>query len=97
MKVVFTEDALRDLDEILSYISQNYPAIYRPFEDRLRAIVTRIRTWPESAQEVATRAGVRSVPFIRYPYRLFYRVLADRIEILHVHHSARDEDDAIRP
>jgi hypothetical protein len=31
------------------------------------------------------------VPFIRYPYKLFYRVLADRIEALHVYHSARDD------
>ena len=91
MKVVFTEDALRDLDETFHYISQHYPAAYPGFEARLRAIVTRIGTWPESAQEVEQRGSVRSVPFIRYPYRLFYRVQADRIEVLHLHHSARDE------
>ena len=28
MKVVFTEDALHDLDEILHYISTNYPSVY---------------------------------------------------------------------
>jgi toxin ParE1/3/4 len=59
----------------------------------LRTIVTRIGTWPESAQEVVQRPTIRSVPFIRYPYKIFYRVLADRIEILHVHHSARDDDE----
>jgi toxin ParE1/3/4 len=71
MKVVFTDDALRDLDEIFQYISANYPAVYRQFENRLKAVATRIGAWPESAQEVAQRPGVRSVPFIRYPYRLF--------------------------
>jgi plasmid stabilization system protein ParE len=30
MKVVFTEDALRDLDEILQYISTNYPSVCGP-------------------------------------------------------------------
>lgn len=92
MKVVFTDDALRDLDEILRYISEHYPVIYRAFEGRLRAIVTRIGTWPESAQEVEQKPGIRSVPFLRYPYRLFYRILADRTEVLHVHHAARDDD-----
>lgn len=92
MKVVFTDEALRDLDEIFQFISANYPAVYRPFEKRLRTIVTRIGTWPESAQEVVQRPGIRSVPFIRYPYRLFYRVLPDRVEVLHVHHSARDDE-----
>jgi plasmid stabilization system protein ParE len=44
MKVVFTQDALRDLDEILQYISINYPGVYGPFEKRLRTIVTWIGT-----------------------------------------------------
>jgi toxin ParE1/3/4 len=92
MKVVFTQDALRDLDEILQYISTNYPGVYGPFEKRLRTIVTRIGTWPGTAQEVVQRPNIRSVPFIRYPYKIFYRVLSDRVEVLHVHHSARDDD-----
>jgi len=92
MKVVFTDDALRELDDILRYISTNYPGIQSSFETRLRMIIARIGTWPESAQEVIDRPDVRSVPLIRYPYRLFYRVAADRVEVLHVHHSARDND-----
>lgn len=94
MKVVFTDDALRDIDDILRFISENYPIVARPFDNRLHAIVTRIGSWPDSAQEVTDRPGVRSVPFIRYPYRLFYlyRVVPGRVEVLHVHHSSRDED-----
>ena len=53
MKAVFTDDALRYLDEILQYISANYQGVYGPFEKRLRTVVTRIGTWPESAQQVA--------------------------------------------
>lgn len=97
MKVVFSDDARRDLDEILQYISANYPTVYRPFEKRLRTIVTSIGAWPESAQEVEQRPTIRSVPFIRYPYRLFYRVLAERVEVLHIHHSARTDDDFHTP
>jgi toxin ParE1/3/4 len=93
MKVVFTDDALRDLDEIFEFISAHYPAIYRAFEKRLRTIAERIDQWPESAQEVQQRPGVRSVPLIRYPYKIFYRVLPDHVEVLHVHHSARDESE----
>jgi toxin ParE1/3/4 len=92
MKVGFTDDALRDLDEILHYISLNYPGVYGPFEKRLRTIVTPIGAWPKSAQEVVQRPDIRSVPFIRYPYKIFYRVHSDRVEVLHVHHSARGDD-----
>lgn len=91
MKVVFTDDALRDLDDILQFISRYYPLVFPAFENRLRAIVTRIAEWPESAQEVAQRPGIRTVPFIRYPYKLFYRMLPDRVEVLHIRHAARDE------
>jgi toxin ParE1/3/4 len=97
MKVVFTEEALRDLDEILHFIGRNYPTITTAFEKRLRTLLGRIGMWPKSAQEVGDRPGVRSAPLIRYPYRIFYRVTEDAVEILHIHHGARrqpwEEDD----
>jgi len=91
MKVVYTEDALRDLDEILTFIGANYPTVIEPFLRRLRTIERRIGQWPESAQGVEQRPSIRAVPFIRYPYRLFYRVTPEAVEILHIHHAARQE------
>jgi hypothetical protein len=29
------------------------------------------------------------VPLVRYPFRIFYRIASDRVEILHIHHAAR--------
>jgi toxin ParE1/3/4 len=89
MKVVYTEDALRDLDEILTFIGAHYPAIASAFAGRLRMIERRIGRWPESAEEVEQRRGVRMVPFLRYPYKLFYRIGQEAVEILHIHHAAR--------
>jgi toxin ParE1/3/4 len=89
MKVVYTDEALRDLDEILAFIGANYPAIEPAFLRRLEMIERRLARWPESAEEVEQRPRVRAVPFIRYPYKLFYRVSEEAIEILHVHHAAR--------
>ena len=67
MKVSYTDEALRDLDEIMAHIGLNYPAILVPFKERLRAIERRIGQWPKSAREVEQRPGVHVVPFIRYP------------------------------
>jgi plasmid stabilization system protein ParE len=96
MRVVYTAEALRDLDEILAFIGAHYPAIAATFLRRLEMIERRLARWPESAEEVEQRPGVRVVPFIRYPYKLFYQVRKDAIEILHVHHAARRDpwDDA---
>lgn len=91
MRVVYTTEALADLDGIFSFIANNYPAISEAFQDRLHAVVARVSRWPESAQEVSERPGVRVVPLIRYPYKIFYRVSNETIEVLHVHHAAREE------
>ena len=91
MRVVYTTEALADLEGVLSYIGEHYPAISGPFQNRLRTVIARVSRWPESAQEVAERPGVRVVPLIRYPYKVFYRTSNEAIEVLHVYHSAREE------
>jgi toxin ParE1/3/4 len=90
MRVVYTDEALENLDEILAYIASNYPTVYEAFQNRLQSVVKRISAWPDSAQEVAERPGVRVVPLIRYPYKVFYRNTGGVIEILYIHHAARD-------
>jgi toxin ParE1/3/4 len=47
--------------------------------------------WPDSAQEVAERPGVRAVPLLRYPYKVFYRNTGEVVEIMYIHHTAQDE------
>ena len=94
MKVVFTEAALADLDDVLAFIALHYPALALPVEARIRAIVARIAEWPRSARTVEGRPGVRVVPLGRFPYKVFYRIVDGHIEILHIHHAARLREDA---
>lgn len=91
MRVVYTDEALEDLDEILAYISLNYPTVYQAFQRRLESVIGRIADWPDSAAEVAERPGVRVVPLIRYPFKVFYRNTGQAVEILYIHHAAREE------
>jgi plasmid stabilization system protein ParE len=95
MKVIYTDEASEDLDGILAYIASNYPTVYEPFLIRLRSVTARIGMWPDSAQEVAEEPGVHVVPLIRYPYNVFYRNTGEAIEILSIHHAARDERRSI--
>jgi toxin ParE1/3/4 len=89
MKVRFTAAALQDLSEIADWLSAHYPAIAPAVERRIRAVVARIGRWPESSRRTAKHAEVRVVPVGRYPYKIFYRVTLDAVEILHIHHAAR--------
>lgn len=89
MRVVLTPKALRDLNAILAYTATHFPSALPTLERRLQASLRRIGAWPESAPTVTGRPGVRMVPLVRYPFRIFYRIAAERVEVLHIHHAAR--------
>jgi plasmid stabilization system protein ParE len=89
VKVVYTEPALRDLDEIAVWLEQHYPGLGRVVERRLRIVVAHIARWPQSMRPSTRHRDVRVAPLGRYPYKIFYRVRGDAIEILHIHHEAR--------
>jgi toxin ParE1/3/4 len=93
MKVVYTEDALRDLGAIADWLILHYPAVAPNVERRIRTVVAHIAQWPESSRRAASRPDVRVAPLGRYPYRIFYRVSGDTVEILHIHHAARQPWD----
>ena len=90
MKVIFTDPALEDIKAIHAYITARYPHVSLSVERRFRLVLARIGAWPESAQRVVERPDVRVVPLVRYPYKIFYRIKTDIVEILHIHHSSRE-------
>jgi len=89
MKVVFTVAARRDLDGILAYLAENQPALVGPIENRIHAVLEILERWPESAQIVVQRPETRVASLIHYPYRIFYRVSNNAIEIVHIRHTSR--------
>jgi plasmid stabilization system protein ParE len=89
VRVVWTRAALGDLEEILLFLRREYPTAYGGFSARLHLLERRIALWPEGAAVVAGRPGVRVVPMIRYPYRLFYRATPEGAEVPHLRHAAR--------
>jgi toxin ParE1/3/4 len=89
MNVVYTAAAQNDLREIGEWLAAHYPAIAPHVERRIRDAVAHIAQWPESAPRSAGREGVRVMPLGHYPYKIFYRVQTDAIEVLHVRHAAR--------
>jgi toxin ParE1/3/4 len=93
VKVVFTDEALRDLDEIAAYVAEHYPSVAPAVEARIRTVIAWIGRWPLSTRRSTKRTGVHVVPLGRYPYKIFYRVTPVAVEILHIHHAARQPWD----
>jgi plasmid stabilization system protein ParE len=69
MKVVWTDEALRDLDAIADWLIVHYPAVAPAIERRIRSVIAHIARWPESSRRSAKRPGVHAVPLGRYPYK----------------------------
>ena len=93
MKVVYTEPALDDLADITAWLTEHYPGLGRAVERRLAVVVAHIARWPESMRRSARHPNVRVALLGRYPYKIFYSVHGDTIEILHIHHTAREPWD----
>ena len=56
-------------------------------EVRIREIIAQIREHPEGRPPVIERPGVHVAALVRYPYKIFYRILDDGVRILHIRHN----------
>ena len=89
MTVVFTDPALADLEDIITYTKQYYPNQLLKLDARIAVVISRIEQYPKSATATFRDRDVRVVPLIHYPFRIFYREIPGGVEILHIRHSAR--------
>jgi len=88
MKVRYTEPAALELDESISYLRDNAPAVVAAFADSIDDAVAQLLEHPWSAQETEMR-GVRRKYIRRFRYVIFYAVEDDEVVILHIRHAAR--------
>jgi plasmid stabilization system protein ParE len=90
VKLLYSRRALADLNEIATYYSASAsPAIAASIERRLVDVIDRICRSPEAAPRVSQRSHVRVVAVVRYPFRIFYRVRDDTVDILYIRHTSR--------
>ena len=89
MKVEFSRRAIDDLRKAAEESRAFGVATAASVESRFREIIEHIAEHAEAAAPVSERPGMRVVPLIRYPYKIFYRILEGRIRILHIRHASR--------
>jgi toxin ParE1/3/4 len=88
MKVHYRSGALFDLEEIFQYINQRSPGGAHNVIGAIHEAIAQIAEHPLSAERTSY-PGIRVKVVARYPYKIFYQVGVDHIEILHVRHGAR--------
>ena len=90
MKVEYSNRAVADLHKVSADSRRVFgDSVAAALEARIRAIVGQLGEAPESAPHVEQRRGVHVVPLVHYPYKIFYRIVEDRVRVLHIRHTSR--------
>jgi toxin ParE1/3/4 len=89
MKVHYTDTALAEIDDILSYIAKDNPLAAEEVSAMMRVAIARLADYPRLAFETDV-PGVRVVPVLPYRYLIFYSMQREQIVIRNVRHAARE-------
>lgn len=88
-KILFTEDSLEDLDNILEYLAADNPAAAEQFSTALLDQIELLRHFPGLGVRLRRRRVVRKI--VHSPIRIYYRFHQEKnlMEVLHFWHGTR--------
>ena len=90
MRIVWTDEALDDLDEILAYhYAASGPRTAEAVERRIVEQLEGLPPFPERIRKSDRIPGARELVINRLPYIAFVKLLPDAIVVLDVVHTAR--------
>jgi plasmid stabilization system protein ParE len=88
MKLRYTETALADLGDLLSYLIERNPRAAATVGKAIEVTAARIAAFPQSAP-ATDEPSVRMAPAGRFPYFDLYDVADNEVRIIRVLHGAR--------
>ena len=86
MNVRYTETALDEIEDILSYIAKDNSSAALKAAVAILATIDRVAEFPQTATETDT-PGVKMAPVLPYRYLVFFSVADDALIIRNVRHS----------
>lgn len=90
MKIVWTEEAIDDLEEILAYYYlEAGPATAKAVQNRIVSQIEGLANFPERIRKSDRLPGARELVINRLPYIVFVKLLRDSLIVLNVVHTAR--------
>ena len=88
-RIIWTEPALLDLDEIAEYIALDDPLAASRYVERVFDRVERLEIHPQSGKQPAELARTPYREVVVPPCRIFYRVEGDTVFILYAMRAER--------
>jgi toxin ParE1/3/4 len=88
LPVVLRDEAQAEFDEAFDYYEGQRPGLGVDFAERVQEVFDRVGTNPHRYATVF--ADIRKALVARFPYCVFYRAEAARVQVIAVFHTARD-------
>ncbi|MBI4455226.1 MAG: type II toxin-antitoxin system RelE/ParE family toxin [Acidobacteria bacterium] len=88
-QIIWSPQALRDIEAIRTYIAEDSPRVAELVVGRIIKAVERLKAFPESGRKVPERNDPKIREVIESPYRVVYRVRTGTVEIVTVFRGSR--------
>jgi toxin ParE1/3/4 len=88
MRVRFSPEAFADRERIFEYLHARSPNAARNVLASIRTAVAQLADQPYSGYQTDD-PDIRVKLVIQYPYKIFYRIREDVVEIAHIRHTSR--------
>lgn len=88
-RIIWTEPALQDLDQIADYISLDKPAAAKRFVHRVFERIEQLTKHPMSGSVAPELKGTQYRQLVIPPVRIFYRPMNDVVYIVYVMRGER--------
>jgi toxin ParE1/3/4 len=96
MRILWTDDALSDLEEILAYYYEKAsPRVAKAVKTRIVGAIESLPPYPERIRESERIPGVRELVVNKLPYVMFIQVRDDTLVVLNVVHTKRQFPEPI--
>ena len=93
--LIWSPQALHDVESIRAYIAEDSPAYAELVVRRILAAVERLQSFPESGRVVPERNAPNLREVILTPYRIVYRVDPKAVEVVTVFRGSREFPNSV--
>ena len=90
VEIEWASSAEIDLNEILDYIAQDSPQYALTFYDLIQEKLENLKEFPRIGRNLPRIDDFETREIIIGSYRLIYRIIEEKIQIIRIIHGARD-------
>jgi toxin ParE1/3/4 len=92
MKVIWSQEAANDLENIVTFIAQDSPEAAARLASHIFTTIMGLSAFPFRGRKRKEDSG-REIVFVPWPYVCVYAVVGEAIHVKAIRHTSRDDRD----